>query len=425
MTITPLKALSGSISLPGDKSISHRAIMISAISQGKSTIKNFLASEDCIHTIKAFQALSIDISINKDTVSVQGKGLRGLSAPTADIYLGNSGTSMRLISGILAGQTFRSTLTGDESLSNRPMYRIIEPLKLMGADIKGGRDNCAPLTINGSKLKSISYKTKVASAQVKSAVMLAALYADGVTEIDEPVKSRDHTERMLSLFGGKLEIDDTKVKVYNAPDLKARSLTIPGDISSAAFFIVGALLVKGSKLEINGLLYNRTRLGFIDALNKMGADIKIRNKQFNGYEEVCDCIVESRGLKGIVIEKNVVPSLIDELPILMVAASLAEGETIIRGAGELRIKETDRINSMESTLKKMNANIKVKSNDIFIKGREQLKGAKMTSHGDHRTAMSLVIAALCAHGESQINGVECINTSFPGFFSTLQSISVR
>ena len=288
ISIKPVKKLKGTISLKGDKSISHRAIIVASISEGRSVIKNFLRSEDCLYTIDAFRKLGINIDTSGDDVIVEGKGLSGLKKAKEDIYLGNSGTSMRLISGIAAGQNFETTLTGDKSLSNRPMYRVIEPLRLMGADIRGKEDKFAPLIIKGGNLKAIKYKTKVASAQIKSAVLLAGLYADGITEVLEPIKSRDHTERMLSLFGAKLVIEDLKVAINNKPSLKARDLTIPGDISSAAFFITAALILEGSQINIKNLVFNRTRLGFIDALKEMGADINIENNHFAGYEDVCD-----------------------------------------------------------------------------------------------------------------------------------------
>lgn len=424
-SVNPIKKLKGEIHLKGDKSISHRAVMVASIADGRTTIKNFLRSEDCLYTVKAFQQLGIDIDFSKDQVVVEGKGLRGLKEAKGPIYVGNSGTSMRLISGILAGQNFESTLTGDISLSKRPMYRIIEPLRMMGAKIKGRDDQYAPLVIKGADLKAIRYKTKVASAQVKSAIIFAGLYADGITEIEEPSKSRDHTERMLSLFGARLRIEDPKIVVYNEPRLKAQSLSIPGDISSASFFIVGSLLLKDSEIVIKDLLFNRTRLGLINILKDMGAEIEIENMCFNGCEDVCDVVARSGNLKGITIGKSQIPSVIDELPILMVAAARASGQTEIKGAGELRVKETDRIRSMTTALKSMGADISVEGDDIFIRGREELTGAAIDSYGDHRTAMSLVIASLSAGGESKIKDTECINTSFPDFFQLLDSVSVR
>jgi 3-phosphoshikimate 1-carboxyvinyltransferase len=423
INITPAKRLKGTLNLKGDKSISHRAVMIASIAEGRSRIKNFLKSEDCLATVKAFQQLGVKIDLSGDDLIIEGKGLKGLHEADGDIYLGNSGTSMRLISGILAGQDFKSTLTGDESLSKRPMDRIIEPLRLMGADINGRDNKYAPLVLKGGVLKPITYKTKVASAQVKSALIFAALYADGISEVEEPLKSRDHTERMLSLFGARMIIEDLKITVYNNPRLRGKTLTIPGDISGAAFFIVGSLILKDSEIIINDLLFNRTRFGIIDILNDMGADTSIKNMNFNGFEDVCDIVARSSDLKGIIIDKERIPSLIDELPILLVTAVFAKGDTYIRGAGELRVKETDRIASMTTALKKMGADISVQGDDILVKGTGKLKGAKLETFGDHRTAMSLVIASLCAEGESEIRDAGCVNTSFPDFFTLLDSVT--
>jgi len=424
--INSIKRFEGTISLKGDKSISHRSVMIASIAEGRSKIENFLRSEDCLYTIKAFRQLGVAIKTSDDDVIIEGKGFDSLKGPKDDIYLGNSGTSMRIISGILAGQNFKSTLTGDKSLSRRPMYRVIRPLRQMGAHIEAQRDNFAPLVIEGRNLRAIRYKTEVASAQVKSALIFAALYADGVTEIDEPVKSRDHTERMLGLFGAKIEIDDLRISVHPRPKLKATSLVIPGDISSAAFFIAGTLILNRSEILIKEVLFNRTRWGIIDMLGEMGADIKIENKRFNGFEEICDVSVKSSRLKGITVDEKRIPSVIDELPILMVVACFAQGDTYIKGAGELRIKETDRISSMSTALKNMGADVSViDRNNILIKPKGRLKGAVTESRGDHRTAMSIAIAALGAKGSSRIKKTDCVDTSFPDFFRTLDRISIK
>ncbi len=426
MTISPLSKLEGALFLKGDKSVSHRAVMIASIASGRSRIGNFPMSGDCLSTVKAFRELGVTIDVSADEVVVEGAGLDGLKEPRGDIYLGNSGTSMRLISGILAGQDFETTLTGDESLSRRPMYRIIEPLRLMGADIKAREDKFAPLVINGGGLKAVKYKSKLPSAQVKSAAIFAALYADGVSEIAEPMHSRDHTERMLSLFGAKLEVEELAVKVFPRPELKSRSFSIPGDVSSAAFFTVAALILNGSKLVIKNVLSNRTRFGFIELLNEMNADIRIGRRRFNGYEDLCDITVSSGTLKGITVPKGRIPSVIDEIPVLMVAAAFAEGDTLIKGAGELRVKETDRIESMKRALSAMGANISVTGDNILVRPTGQgLKGCAVDSSGDHRTAMSLAVAALAAKGKTEIRDVDCINTSFPDFFEKLNSISVR
>lgn len=423
--IKPIKRLTGTIALKGDKSISHRSVMISSIAEGRSRIKNFANSGDCFSTVMAFKQLGISIDVSGDSLTVEGKGLKGLARSDKDIYLGNSGTSMRLLSGILAGQEFESKLTGDESLSSRPMDRIIEPLRLMGADIKGRDDRYAPLVIKGGALKAVNYRTRVASAQVKSAIIFAALYAEGVTEIEEPVKSRDHTERMLSLFGARMVIGERKVSIDGMPDLKAREISIPGDISSAAFFMVAASILDGSEIRIKGLLCNCTRTGIIDTLRDMGADINMEAKRFSGCEDVCDVVVRRSKLNGIDVKKDRIPSVIDELPVLLVAAVFAEGRTRIHGAGELRVKETDRIASMTGELKKMGADITVQGDDIYVNGTGELKGAKLESFGDHRTAMSLAIASIAAKGESEISGIDCVDTSFPGFFGLLDSAGKR
>lgn len=423
--ISPIKKLAGEISLKGDKSISHRAVIIGSIAEEKTRIKNFLEGEDCLYTLKAFRRLGVNIDSSAGEIVIEGRGLNGLTRPSGEIYLGNSGTSMRLISGVLAGQDFESTLAGDESLSRRPMDRIIEPLRMMGADIKGREDKFAPLAIKGGALRSIAYATRVASAQVKSAIMLAGLYADGITEITEPTKSRDHTERMLSFFGAKMVMDHTKIQIYGRPRLRGSDIVIPGDVSSAAFLITAALFLKGSDLIIKDLLFNRTRMGLVCVLKDMGGSIELENRRFNGYEELCDFVVKPSKLKGVVITEDRIPFLIDEVPILLVAAVFSEGETLIKGAGELRVKETDRINSMVTALRKMGADITAEKDDIKVIGTGRLKGAKMDSYGDHRTAMSLIIAGLCAEGESEIADIDCINTSFPDFFANLEKLSVK
>ena len=422
INLKPAKRLKGTLQLKGDKSISHRAVIIASIAEGRSRIKNFPKSEDCLATVMAFQKLGVGIDLSNNEVIVEGKGLRGLRRAEGNLYLGNSGTSMRLLSGILSGQGFDSTLTGDESLSKRPMDRIIEPLRQMGADITGREDRYAPLVIKGRALNPIKYKTNVPSAQVKSALIFAALYAGGPSEISEPLKSRDHTERLLSLFGAKMIIEDLNITVCNDPDLKGKDLTVPGDISSAAFFIIGALILGGSEIVIKEILYNRTRFGIIDVLKDMGADINVEKKRFNGFEETCDLTIKSTGLKSVKVGRDLMPSIIDELPVLLVAALFAQGDTTIEGAGELRVKETDRIASMTEALTKMGADISVKGDDIHVKGQVPLKGAKLDSLGDHRTAMSLAIASLAAHGECEIKGIECVNTSFPDFFRFLDSL---
>jgi len=422
--IKPVRKLEGKIALIGDKSISHRAVMIASIAAGRTKIRNFADSQDCLRTVDAFRQMGIDIIIEDNEVEVLGKGLRGLRKPDTSIYLGNSGTTMRLILGILAGQPFKCTLTGDESLSSRPMSRVTGPLRKMGADIEGEKGGeFAPLTISGGELKPISYRTPIPSAQVKSSILFAGLYANGTTCVKEKFKSRDHTERMLKLFGADIKVEDLSVSVEGGGALSAKEIEVPGDISSASFFIVGATLLRGSSLEIKSVLYNPTRIGILDVLRRMGAKIDILKKGETKSEPVCDLNIKAAGLKGIEIGPEQIPSVIDEIPIIMVAAALADGTTVIKGAKELRVKETDRIKSITENLKRMRAEVKVTGNDIVIKGTKRLKAADLESFGDHRTAMSMAIAALVAEGTSSISDIECVDTSFPGFFRELQGVS--
>jgi len=367
--------------------------------------------------------MGVAIDIKGCNVTITGCGMQGLKKPKEPLYLGNSGTTMRLIMGILSGQSFECVLKGDESLSARPMDRVTQPLESMGAEISGCEGcNYAPLTIKGGKLNPILYESPVPSAQVKSAILLAGLYAKGITTVKEEFKSRDHSERMLRLFGANVVVEGLSVSVKGPVKLKASDLFVPGDISSASFFIVGALLLPGSSVELRSVLYNLTRTGFIKVLEDMGADIDILKEDAQGFEKSCDIRVKSSTLKGVTITKDMIPSLIDEIPIIMVAASLAKGTTVIEGAAELRVKETDRIKSISTNLKLMGARVKIKGDDIIIDGIDRLKGAELESFGDHRTAMSMAIAALTAEGDSKIMDTECIDTSFPEFFHKLETL---
>lgn len=419
--ITPVKKIEGEISVPGDKSVSHRAVMLNAISRGEAVIENFLMAEDCMATINAFKEMGVSISVG-NMIRVRGAGLRGLKRPRRELYMGNSGTSMRLLLGILAGQNFEAVLSGDESLSMRPMKRVTEPLRRMGAGIEG-RDgaNLAPLKILGGPLKAITYDLPVASAQVKSAVLFAGLYADGVTTVREPVKSRDHTERMLKLLGANIKIKEREVSIEGG-ELTAGDIRVPGDISSAAFFIAAASILAGSKITIRRVGANETRTGIIDILRRMGADIEVDLLEDRG-EPVADITVSANGLKATVVEKEEVPRAIDELPALMAAAAFAKGTTVINGAGELRVKETDRINSMRENLGKMGCAVRSDGENITIEGMRALRGAELFSFGDHRTAMAAAVAALGASGGSVINDTACVATSFPDFFNVLKSVS--
>jgi len=422
--IKPVDRISGEIDVPGDKSISHRAAMIGSIAKGNTRASNFLTGDDCLRTIDAFKKMRVKIELNDKTLNVEGKGLRGLKKPEEDLYLGNSGTTMRLISGILAGQNFETILTGDESLSKRPMARIIEPLKLMGANISSVKNNgSAPLKIKGGNLKSVKYKTNVASAQVKSCVLLAGLYAGGETTVEEPFKSRDHTERMLSHFGANIKIQGNKTSVEGAGFLSGKIIRIPGDISSAAFFIVMAVILEGSALSIRSCGINPTRRRIIDVLKRMGADITIENEK-KEFEPVCDLIIKSSSLTATKIKEEEIPLMIDEVPILCVAAAQAKGTTEIVGVGELRVKETDRVFSIIENLRKLNVDCDSKDNNLFITGRKKRfspvkeagKPVLLNSFKDHRTAMSTCVAIAASDSSARISDAEFIGTSFPGFF---------
>ncbi|MCX5716693.1 MAG: 3-phosphoshikimate 1-carboxyvinyltransferase [Candidatus Omnitrophica bacterium] len=435
LVITPAKKLQGAIEVPGDKSISHRAVMFGSIAEGSTKISNFLMGEDCVSTINAFRAMGVEIQLpvpsSQFPVVVKGKGLRGLKEPKKELYLGNSGTTIRLLMGILAGQDFESTLTGDASLSKRPMKRVAESLRLMGAQIGSqfpvpssqSKEIYPPLKIKGKyPLKAIDYTLPMPSAQVKSAILLAGLYADGTTTISEPLKSRDHTERMLKEFGANIKVDGLKVSVKRSVLRSKGRIYVPGDISSAAFFMVAALILGSSRLTIKNMGVNPTRTGIIDILKAMGGDIKISPIGLNLPEPMADVTISASALKGIVIEGDLIPRAIDELPIVMVAAAFAQGTTVIKGAGELRVKETDRIESMSGNLKKMGADITIEQDNIIIRGRETLNGADVDSFGDHRTAMSMAIAGLRAQGRTSVLNTDCINTSFPEFEGLLHKL---
>ena len=425
--MTPLKVktadkLVGKIILPGDKSISHRAVMIGAISKGKTIAKDILDCDDCNYTIRAFKNMGIEIKRSGVYTTIEGKGLRGLKQPKNDLNVGNSGTSMRLLAGILAGQSFNVTLNGDESLSIRPMKRITEPLSLMGVDINSSIGGYPPLTIKGGNVKPINYRMPIPSAQIKSAILFAGLYADGITTVEEPFKSRDHTERMLKYFGAKVvKADNLKISIEGGRELEAKMLEVPSDISSASFFITGAVLLKGSKIRIEKVGINPTRAGILDILVKMGAKIIITNKK-NVFEPMGDIEVESSSTHGILINEAEIPGIIDELPIIFVLASLSSGRTIIKGAEELRVKETDRIKSMKENLEAMGAKIRLEAKEIIIEGVGELRGASFKSYGDHRTCMAMAIAALAAKGSSEIDDAKCVEKSFPNFFEVLEGL---
>jgi 3-phosphoshikimate 1-carboxyvinyltransferase len=421
--IKPAKSMSGVINIPGDKSISHRACIFGAIANGKTIIHNFLNAEDTLRTVGMFKQMGVKIKLNKDTLTIDGKGLDSLKKPETLLYAGNSGTTARLMLGILAGQKFSSTIDGDKYLRKRPMLRVVEPLRKMGANITGkDNGNYLPLEITGKRLKPINYRLKVASAQVKSAILLAGLYAKGKTIISEPAKSRDHTERMMDLFGAGLEVNGLQYSIKGNFALKAKKIMIPGDISSASFFIVAATLIKNSEILIKNVGVNQTRIGLIDVLKRMGADITIERYSDEYNDPIADVRVKYSILKGMEIKGNVIPKIIDEIPILAVAGCFAYGTTIIRDAKELRVKESDRIKTMVTELKRMGANIKELPDGMVIIGQNNLNGAECKSYGDHRIAMSIAIAGLLAKGETTISDTDCINTSFPEFLKILKEI---
>jgi 3-phosphoshikimate 1-carboxyvinyltransferase len=423
--IQPSRGLHGEITLPGDKSISHRSVMFAAIADNDTHITGYLTGEDTQNTAKAMQAMGISIEgLGTANLIVHGKGLDGLSEPASVLDLGNSGTGMRLLAGLLAGQDFFSVLTGDQYLRKRPMARIVDPLQRMGAKIDGrSGGTLAPLAIRGGgkNLVSIGYASPVASAQVKSAVLLAGLYANGETTVNEPSKSRDHTERMFRFFGVEVSEKGTAVMLHGRQRLRARGpLHIPSDISSAAFFMVAAAIVPGSELVINNIGVNPTRTGILDILTRMGADIALENQREQAGEPVADVRIRYRKLHGVQIQGEMIPRAIDEMPVLAVAASYAEGKTIIKDAAELRVKESDRIAAISLELRRMGAAVTEHPDGMEIIGNNALNGAVCNSHGDHRIAMSVAVAGLAAKGDTVVRDTGWIETSFPGFESLLR-----
>ncbi len=415
----------GEFSPPPDKSISHRAVILSSLAKGRGIVKNFLRSKDTESTVNAFRALGVEIIDEADALVIHGKGLHGFSEPWDVIDCGNSGTTIRLLSGILSGNPFFSVLTGDSSLRTRPMARVIRPLSLMGAEIMArSGDNFPPVAIKGKRLVPISYTLPVASAQVKSSILLAGLYSDGKTETTEPTKSRDHTERMLPAFGADVEAGGLKVTVRGNRELSPVEISVPGDFSSAAFFLVASLIIPGSDIVAKDVGINPTRTGLLNVLKEMGAVIEVANRRDVSGEPVADLHCRgSRALKSVRITGEKIPSLIDEFPILCVAAAFAEGTTTIRGAEELRVKESDRIQSMAAELAKMGVEIEEYPDGLSIQGAGRLKGAHLDSHGDHRIAMSMAVAALVAEGTTAISGASVVDISFPGFFNLLKRLS--
>lgn len=412
--------LKGEITVPGDKSISHRGIMLGALANGTTSITNFLKGADCLSTISCFQKMGIEIEETENEILVHGKGLHGLSAPKEILDAGNSGTTTRLISGILAGQNFSCDLTGDASIQKRPMKRIMTPLSMMGADITSVHNNgCAPLHIKGAPLKGISYQSPVASAQVKSCVLFAGLYADGKTSVTEPFLSRNHSELMLSSFGASVQTCGTTATIEPEPVLTAQKVEVPGDISSAAFFIAAGLLIPGSELLIKNVGINPTRDGILRVCKQMGANLELLNTRTQCGEPVADILVKHSELNGTVIEGDLIPTLIDELPVIAVMAACANGETIIRNAEELKVKESNRLEIIVHHLSEMGCDITGTEDGMIIRGGKPLHGAVLDSHLDHRIAMSFAVAGLVADGETEITNADCVNISYPGFYRNL------
>lgn len=419
MEIKKLTNLHGEITVPGDKSISHRAVMFGSLAKGTTRITHFLEGADCLSTISCFRKMGIDIENNNGEILVHGKGLRGLSSPTDILDVGNSGTTTRLISGILAGQNFVSELTGDDSIQSRPMKRIMTPLLSMGADITSIKgNNCVPLRIAGHPLKAIHYDSPVASAQVKSCVLLAGMYSDGVTSVTEPVLSRNHTEIMLNYFGAQVTSEGTTASIVPEPSLHAREITVPGDISSAAYFIAAGLLVPGSEILLKNVGINPTRDGLLRVCKDMGADITMLNVNMDG-EPTADLLVRTSSLHGTTVGGEIIPTLIDEIPMIAVMAAFAEGTTIIKDAKELKVKESDRILVMAENLSRMGADITPTDDGMIIHGGKPLHGAVIDSYLDHRVAMSFAIAGLLCDGPLSIKGGDCVKISYPVFYEDL------
>ena len=423
-TLEPRSGLRGEITVPGDKSISHRSIMLGSLAEGTTMVHGFLHGEDNHATLNAFRAMGIGIEELADGVlRIAGKGLDGLQEPQTVLDCGNSGTTIRLMTGLLSGQSFFSVLTGDRYLCKRPMKRVVGPLASMGAQIWGrGGGDLAPLAIRGGRLQPLDYTSPIASAQVKSALMLAGLYAEGVTTVREPHLSRDHSERMLRYFGAEVQPFAGGVSISGRPRLQGREVQVPGDISSAAFFLVAALITPSSELLIRNVGVNPTRSGIIDILQQMGGQLELLNPRELSGEPVADILVRSSALRGIDIGGEVVPRAIDEFPVVAVAASFAEGTTTIRDAKELRVKETDRIAAMTAELTKLGGRVEAREDGMVVQGVEGLSGGAVTSHGDHRIAMSMAVAALCAAGSVTIDDTACTATSFPNFWELLQGL---
>ncbi|HZG14955.1 MAG TPA: 3-phosphoshikimate 1-carboxyvinyltransferase [Candidatus Bathyarchaeia archaeon] len=426
LKMSQAKRITGEAVVPGDKSISHRAVMFGALAEGTTSISGFLPGADCLSTISCFRRMGIEIEQEGDRVTVHGKGWFGLQEPERGLDVGNSGTTIRLMSGILATQPFHCVVEGDESIARRPMRRVVTPLREMGAKIDGRKNGeFTPLSIRGGELKGIAYQSPVASAQIKSSILLAGLQAQGTTSVTEPHLSRDHTERMLQAFGVNVSREGLTVSVQGGQVLKGREIQVPGDISSAAFLIAAVMVVPDSTLLIRNVGINPTRTGIIDAVRAMGGQIELQNQRVVNEEPIADLFVQHSELTGTIIEGDLIPRLIDEIPVIAVMATQAQGRTIIRDAEELRVKETDRIATVVSELSKFGANVTPTDDGMIIEGPTKLTGAAIDSLGDHRIGMAMAIAGLIAEGETTIANAEAINVSFPGFAQLLDKLTVN
>lgn len=423
MNISKSTPLRGEVSIPGDKSISHRAVMFGSLAKGTTEVTNFLQGADCLSTIACFRQMGIEIENTPERILIHGKGLKGLSRPDGILDVGNSGTTTRLMSGILAGQAFDCTVNGDESIQKRPMKRIMKPLSMMGAQIESLKGNdCAPLLIKGQPLKAIHYVSPVASAQVKSCILLAGLYADGITSVTEPVLSRNHSELMLNHFGAKVISQGTTASIQPDPVLEGRFINVPGDISSAAYFIAAGLLVPGSEILVKNVGTNPTRDGLLRVCEAMGADITRINENNASGEPTADLLVKYGPLRGTTVEGEIIPTLIDELPMIAVMAAFAEGSTVIKDAAELKVKESNRIAVMVENLSRMGVDIEGTDDGMIIRGGKTVHGAEIDSYLDHRIAMSLAVAGLAAEGTTTIKDADCVRISYPNFYEDLFSL---
>lgn len=420
---TNANGLAGEINIPGDKSISHRAIMFGAIANGKTTVTNFLLGDDCLSTISCFRKLGVEIVQQDDNVTIYGKGLSGLKEPVEVLDVGNSGTTIRLLMGILSGRPFHNVLVGDNSIAKRPMTRVVKPLSLMGAKINGRKHGeFTPISIQGGDLSPIEYTLPVASAQVKSSILFAGLQANGVTTIHEPAKTRDHTERMIRQFGGTVETDGLTVKITGGQTLTGCDFQVPGDISSAAFFLVAGAIVPNSEIVLKNVGLNPTRTGIIDVMEAMGADITVLPYDLDAAEPTGDIVIKTSQLKGTTIEGDIIPRLIDEIPIIALLATQAEGKTVIKDAHELKVKETNRIDTVVGELSKLGANIEATDDGMIIYGKTSITSGNVSSHGDHRIGMMLAVAALISDGEVTLENVEAISVSYPKFFEDVERL---